>query len=194
MFPKSITKEEINQLPIGHYEGEIVMVETADALAEASKELMEFPYLGFDTETRPAFRKGDYYPISLIQIASPEKVYLVRNQLSGFHPLLNRLFSSDRTLKIGVGLHDELKELNKMYAFRPQGFVDLNKLMGEIGVQNIGVRNMAAIFLNFRISKGQQTTNWEREELTDKQKIYAATDAWVCLEIYQKLKNWALID
>ena len=66
--------------------------------------------------------------------------------------------------------------------------------MAEIGVQNIGVRNMAAIFLNFRISKGQQTTNWEREELTEKQKIYAATDAWVCLEIYQKLKNWALID
>lgn len=194
MFPKSITKEEINQLPISRYEGEIVMVETADALALASKELMEFPYLGFDTETRPAFRKGDYYPISLIQVASPEKVYLIRNQLSGFHPLLNRLFSSDRTLKIGVGLHDEIKELNKMYAFRPQGFVDLNKLMAEIGVQNIGVRNMAAIFLNFRISKGQQTTNWEREELTDKQKVYAATDAWVCLEIYQKLKNWALID
>jgi len=193
-FAKSITKDELLLLPIEKYEGEIHLIETAEALEEAAKAIAKFEWLGFDTESRPAFNKGEYFPVSLIQIATSEAVYLIRNQKTGFSPALARVFASEKILKIGVGLHDEIKELKKLGFQKPEGFVDLNNLMKDIGIGQGGVRNLSGIFLGFRVSKNQQTTNWERDELTEKQLRYAATDAWVCLEIYKKLKNWAVID
>ncbi len=194
MFAKSITKEELNLLPVEKYEGEIRLVETSDQLEQAIKEIQNHEWLGFDTESRPAFLKGQYFPVSLIQLATAESVYLIRNLKTGFSTSLARLFSSDKILKIGVGLADDIKELQKLHSFQARGFVDLNSLMGSLEIKQGGVRNLSGIFLGIRISKTQQTTNWEREELTEKQLRYAATDAWVCLEIYKKLKNWALID
>lgn len=193
-FPKSITKDELLLLPIEKYEGEIHLIDTPEALETATKAIAKHEWLGFDTESRPAFNKGEYFPVSLIQIATSESVYLIRNQKTGFSPGLSRIFSSEKILKIGVGLHDETKELKKLGPVRPEGFMDLNNLMKQIDIAQGGVRNLSGIFLGIRISKNQQTTNWEREELTEKQLRYAATDAWVCLEIYKKLKNWAVID
>jgi ribonuclease D len=153
----------------------------------ALDELSEFSYMGFDTETKPAFRKGVYHHVALLQLAVAEKVFLVRLNKLGFPKLLQELFSNEQLLKVGVSIRDDLTELRKLTDFQPRGIVELNKVAKSMGVVREGARNLSATFLGFRISKSQQTTNWEKDQLTSKQQRYAATDAWVCQQIYEKL-------
>ena len=189
MFEKEITKEQINGLPLKRYEGKVVVVSTAEQLALALEELRRANVIGFDTESRPAFRKGEYYPIAMIQMAIPNKVFLVRVNLTGFTPELQQLFANENIVKAGISIRDDIKELQRLGNFIPGGVVDLNDIAKELGVMNIGVRSLSGIFLGIRISKGQQTSNWERETLTESQLYYAATDAWVCHEIYRTLEE-----
>lgn len=189
MFEKEITKDQVNGLPLKRYEGKVVVVSNAEQLAAALVELKKAPVIGFDTESRPAFRKGEYYPVAMIQMAIPEKVFLVRVNLTGFTKELQDLFADEKIVKAGISIRDDIKELQRLGQFEPGNVVDLNDLAGEIGVLNIGVRSLSGIFLGIRISKGQQTSNWERETLSEGQLYYAATDAWVCLEIYRILEE-----
>lgn len=187
MFLKEISKEEVNELPVEKYEGELVLVTTHEQLKEALKEIYKHKVLGFDTETKPAFRKGEYNSVSLLQIAVEGIVYIIRLNLTGFTRELTRLFGDPSILKVGISIRDDIKELKKLREFEPDGIIELNTIAKSLEVKHEGVRNLSAVFLNIRISKTQQTTNWEREELNEKQLRYAATDAWVCLEIYNKL-------
>jgi ribonuclease D len=164
-----------------------VLVTTHEQLKEALKEIYKHKVLGFDTETKPAFRKGEYNSVSLLQIAVEGIVYIIRLNLTGFTRELTRLFGDPSILKVGISIRDDIKELKKLREFEPDGIIELNTIAKSLEVKHEGVRNLSAVFLNIRISKTQQTTNWEREELNEKQLRYAATDAWVCLEIYNKL-------
>lgn len=187
MFLKEITKEAVNDLPVEKYEGNLFLITDKEQLKSALREIHKHKVLGFDTETKPAFKKGEYNNVSLLQIATTEAVYLFRINLIGFTKELADIFEDPEFIKVGISIRDDIKELQKLRNFEPAGVVELNTIAKELGVKHEGVRSLSAIFLQIRISKTQQTTNWERETLNEKQLRYAATDAWVCLEIYNQL-------
>lgn len=194
MYLKEITKEAVNELPVEKYEGKLVLITTRDQIKASLTEILKHKVLGFDTETKPAFKKGEYNSVSLLQIATTEAVYLFRINLTGFTKELADIFTNPEILKAGISIRDDIKELQKLRDFEPAGIVELNTVAKELGVKHEGVRSLSAIFLQIRISKTQQTTNWERETLNEKQLRYAATDAWVCLEIYNQLLYKGFID
>lgn len=187
IFPSRISKAEVNKLPLREYRGQIYVVDTFHLLKQTIRELRDHSFLGFDTETKPSFKKGIYHQVALLQLAVDQKVFLVRVNKLGFPKALKRLFSNDQVLKVGVSIRDDLLELRKLGSFEPAGIVELNTVAKELGVEREGARNLTATFLGFRISKSQQTSNWERNHLSKKQQLYAATDAWVCHQIYDKL-------
>lgn len=193
MFVKQISKDELNELPLLKYEGKVEVINSPAHLTRAIEEIRTFKIIGFDTESKPTFRKGEYNYVSLIQLAIPEKVFLVRVNLTGFSNALKQFFGDKQYQKIGISIHDDIKDLQKLGHFHPQSVIDLNTIAKTLEVQHAGVRNLTAIFLQGRVSKAQQTTNWEREILNEKQIRYAATDAWVCLEIYNKLQYWGYV-
>lgn len=193
MFEKRITKDQINDLPLYRYEGKTIIAATEKQIDKAIFEIEEHKIVGFDTETKPAFRKGEFNHVALIQIAVPNKVYLLRIHEVGITNVLRNFLSNASIIKVGVALDDDLNALKKRRTFYPQGFTDLNLLAPALGIENIGVRNLAALILNGRISKNQQVSNWENFSLTEPQVRYAATDAWICLEIYNKLKFWGYV-
>ena len=196
MFAKDITKSEINVLPLEKYEGKISLITKQSQLDEVFQEIMQHPVIGFDTESKPAFRRGVWNPIALLQIAIPDKVFLIRLTHTGFDPYIRDFFANDLIQKVGISIRDDLKDLRKTWAlpgnnpedFQPSAIVELNDVANQLEIPHAGVRRLTAIFLGFRVSKSQQTSNWESPELTEAQLRYAATDAWVCLEIYNKLK------
>jgi len=183
---RNISKAEINDLPLIAWEGEIQILETEEAMDAAVAELMSESHLGFDTETRPTFKKGDYYPPALIQLATEHCVYLFRiSKTETFEPLLPILESPD-ILKTGVAIKDDVKELRAMEDFTPDGFVEIADVTLKLGYENRGLRALAGLLLEGRISKAAQVSNWARPELDNKQIRYAATDAWISREIYSR--------
>ena len=145
--------------------------------------------LGFDTETKPSFRKGVKNKVSLIQLSTDNLACLFRINKLGFPDELADILANPEIIKTGVALHDDIRFLKKLKQFIPDGFIDLQDYVKGFGIESSGLKKLTAIVLGFRISKRQQVTDWEADELTDAQKIYAATDAWVCREIYMKLNN-----
>ena len=189
---RKISKAEINELPLIAWEGEIQILETVEAMEAAVAELVKCPsganetHLGFDTETRPTFKKGDYYPPALVQLATSDCVYLFRISKTGtLAPLLPILESPD-IIKTGVAIKDDVKELRAMEDFTPVGFVEIADITVKLGYENRGLRALAGLLLKGRISKAAQVSNWARPELDQKQIRYAATDAWISREIYRK--------
>lgn len=188
-FEKEISQEQIEQLPFMAWTGDIVVVDTPDQVSQAVAYLQQFDLLGFDTETRPSFKKGEYHPIALIQLASPSVVYLFRTNLIGFPEPLRVLLSNPSVTKVGIGLDNDLPELKKLHRFNPAGFIDLNKVVTSLGFINTGAKKLSALILGIRLSKTKQTSNWEAETLAPGQLSYAATDAWICREIYLRLQG-----
>jgi ribonuclease D len=181
---QSISKAEINEKPLIAWEGEVQVLENTEAMEAAVEKLKAETHLGFDTETRPTFKKGQYYPPALIQLATENCVYLFRICLIGtLKPLLPILESPD-ILKTGVAIKDDVKELKAMEDFSPTGFVEIADITVKLGYENRGLRPLAALLLGGRISKAAQVSNWAREALDQKQIRYAATDAWISREIY----------
>ena len=181
---RKISKAEINELPLIAWEGDIRILETVEAMETAAAELKSESHLGFDTETRPSFKKGEYYPPALIQLATEHTVYLFRiSRTETLAPLLPILESSE-ILKTGVAIKDDVKELRAMEDFSPGGFVEIADMTVKLGYENRGLRALAGLFLGGRISKAAQVSNWARPELDPKQIRYAATDAWISREIY----------
>lgn len=194
MFEKRITKQEINELPLFKYEGKTVIAATEQQIDKAIFEIEEYDIVGFDTETKPTFKKGQFNHVALVQIAIPDKVYLLRITQTGITTTLARFLSNKNITKIGIALDDDIIALKKRRRFVPGGFLDLNKIAPSLGIENIGARNLSALVLNNRISKNQQISNWENPILTEPQIKYAATDAWICLEIYNKLMEWGYLE
>ncbi len=186
---KHITKKEINEYPTEKFEGKIILIDNKKHVEEAVKEILKHDVVGLDTESRPVFKRGQYHHVSLIQIAIPKKVYLFRINKTGLTDGLIQIFSTKSIMKVGVALYDDIKDLKRIRRFEHQSFVDVSHFTKPLEIVNTGARSLAAIFLGFKISKAQQTSNWENEKLTNEQMSYAATDAWVCLELYQKLET-----
>lgn len=186
-FQETITVEEIQEYDLSWFRGKIVVVDDLASFKRVMPELKHEKILGFDTETRPSFRKGHRNKVSLIQLSAGKIACLFRINRIGLPDELAALLGNPGIIKAGVAIHDDIKVLKKIKRFNPEGFVDLQKYVKDFGIQSSGLKKLTAIVLGFRISKRQQVTDWEAEELTEAQQVYAATDAWVCREIYKKL-------
>ena len=184
-----MTKEEINEYPIRKYEGSVHVIRTEEELACALSLLKNEKILGFDTETRPAYVKGVSYPPTVLQLATATEAFVFQLNHLGFpQPLIDILANPD-IVKTGVAINFDISELVKLAHFKAEGFLDLADWAKEIGIQNHGLRGLAAVLLGFRISKNAQTSNWAKDVLTPAQVIYAATDAWVGRELYLKMQE-----
>lgn len=184
-----IDNEATAQLPAVEFRGEIRIIDREEQIEEACKYLASQPIIGFDTETRPSFKAGVSYRVSLLQLSSTERCYLFRlNRIPLAKPLL-RLLESKEVLKIGADVAGDLRSLNQLRHFRDGGFIDLQQIASEWGIEEKSLRKLSAIVLGKRVSKAQRLSNWESSTLTDKQQLYAATDAWVCTQIYRRLIN-----
>lgn len=188
-YQENITPEELAECELSWFKGEIVMVEEIRTFHEVFPRLLGEELLGFDTETKPTFRKGSKNRVSLIQLSTGTLACLFRINKLGLPDELIRLLSDPNVIKAGVAVHDDIKFLKGLKKFDPSGFVDLQSYVKDFGIQSSGLKKLAAIVLGFRISKRQQVTDWEAVQLTPAQQIYAATDAWVCHQIYKKLTN-----
>ena len=188
----SISKEAINELPIRRYEGEVRLVASAEDAARAAADFASERVVGFDTETRPAFKVGQRYPAALAQVATGRAVYLFQLQRMDFAPVLGALLASS-TVKAGVGIGDDLKQLRELFAFTPAAVCDLGAAARRNGVERSGVRALAAMYLGFRIPKGTKTSNWAAPRLSAQQIAYAATDAWACRELYLKFETLGML-
>ena len=190
MYLTEIDSEELRKLPLRAFEGEIHLIDSAAGIKKYVPLLMREKVLGFDTETRPAFKKGRKNRISLLQFSTGFHAFLFRIGKVGLPDQLIKLLESEHVKKIGAAVLEDLAELNDVRTFRPAGFIDLQKYVEAFGIENKAVAKLAGIILGFRISKSQQLSNWDADVLTDAQKLYAATDAWVCYRIYRELQNY----
>jgi ribonuclease D len=189
MYATTITKDEINKMPLIQFDGKIIIATTPKTIAKALDEIKEESEVGFDTESKPAFRKGQFNHVALIQIATEDTCYLLRTAKWGIIPELKDFLENKSQLKVGLALDDDIKALQKRTPFEAGSFLDLNKYATQMGIQNIGVKSLTGIFIGRKVSKNQQTSNWENEHLTEQQQIYAATDAWICLRIYKVIRE-----
>ncbi len=183
----SISKDEINQLPLYRFDGTIVVIESGHDALVAIQNIKNEPVLGFDTETRAAFRKGEHYDVSLLQLATRSHAYLFRLSKFKIMPELTALLSNKNIVKAGIGVKDDIKALQKLLQFKENRFIDLAVIAKEKKIKNFGLRALTAIFLNKRLSKKEKISNWEKANLTKGQIHYAACDAVVGFQIYHAM-------
>jgi len=189
MFQTTITKDEIRLLPKKSFEGRIIIIDTFHGYKKFIPVIKQEKLWGFDTETRPAFKKGTFNKPALIQFASDAYAFLFRLNRIGLPAELVDVIEDPEISKIGVALHEDLKDMGMLRKLKPAGFTDLQKYAGQFGIESKGLDKLTAIILKFRISKSQQVTDWERRNLSPQQLSYAATDAWVCYRIYKELQR-----
>ena len=189
MFKKEITVDEINNLELKKYPGKILVIDSKKLIKNSCEEIKKNNIIGIDTETKPSFQKGIKNRVSLIQIATVKNVYLFRINKIEFPDELLGIFSDIKIIKVGIAIHDDVKDLKRIKNFKDRSFVDLNNLAKNFGFISIGAKKLSALVLGIRISKKQQLSNWENELLSTKQIDYAATDAWICREIFLKIKE-----
>lgn len=169
------------------FPGKIHLIDTDQELQFVASQLESVKAFGFDTETRPSFKKGEVYSVALLQLATETDAYVIRMHPLTQFELIKRIFENPEVIKVGVAIRDDIKQLQKRFAFTPEGFVELQGLAKIKNLKNIGLKGMTEEVLQATITKGPKTTNWEAAELTDRQIMYAATDAWIGLMLYQKL-------
>lgn len=186
-FVQNIPAEGIMEFAPLEFPGKIVVVDKVEALKEVCEDLMSHPVIGFDTETRPAFKPGVSYKVSMLQLSTPETCYLIRLCQMPLDKSIIKVLESKNVLKIGADVNNDLRSLKELRKFKPAGFVDLQDMVSEWGIAEKSVRKMSCIVLGYRVTKAKRLTNWASKNLTDRQLMYAATDAWVCGRIYEKL-------
>lgn len=184
-----LSKEEINDLPMLAYEGEVLLVQTEGELNRALGRLRGETLLGFDTESRPSFKKGKVYPTSLIQLAGSEVVALIRLNQTPFTEALAALLADPGVIKAGVAIREDMRSLQKLHGFTPGGLADLAEMAKKNGIKAQGLRTLAAHLMGGRISKAAQCSNWAKKTLTPQQIRYAATDAWIGRELYLRMRE-----
>lgn len=187
MINFTITREELNELPIGGWEGETILIDKPEDVESAIQAINKETIIGIDTETRPAFKKGVVNHISLIQIATRDCTYLFRINLVGLSEGLIKLFESEEIMKVGIDLNYDINLLQHVKRFTPRNVIELNSYCTQKGFQVMGLRKLSALILGIRITKRQQTSNWEAETYTPAQIRYAATDAWACRALFVRL-------
>lgn len=169
------------------FPGKIHLIKSDRMLQEVADRMQAVTQFGFDTETRPAFKKGEVHPVALLQLATDTDAYVVRLRHIEQMEIFKNIFENKHVVKVGVAIHDDLKALQKKVQFAPQNFIELQKLAKEKKLKNLGLKGMTEEVLQATINKGPKTTNWEAHELTERQIMYAATDAWIGLKLYQRL-------
>jgi len=189
MFRISINNKELEDLKLASFPGEIQVIDdTGVEFEKAVAFLRSQKAIGFDTESRPCFSPDQpHFGVSLLQLSGMDKAFLFRIKKTGMRRSLCKLLSDGEIIKVGAAVNDDIKGLQKYKWFKPGSFVDLQKIVWEYGIKDKSVKKMSAIILGFKISKAQQLSNWEADELSESQQKYAATDAWVCLQMYNKL-------
>lgn len=186
----SISKEQINDLPLESFRGKIHVINTIEEANQATKKLQRCAMLGFDTETRPSFRKGVKYKVALLQLANRNSAYLFRLNLIGMPQSLQKLLENPRITKIGLSLKDDFAAIEKKTNSNHfAGFIDLQETAPQYGITEKSLQKIYAILFHKKISKNQRLSNWAAATLSDGQKTYAAIDAWACLRIYKHLCN-----
>ena len=189
MFQSEISKEQVAELDLIQFEGPLHVIDSMESFQQEIGNISREPILGIDTETRPSFKKGTLYPTSLIQLSTLEQAWILRVSRIGYPREMLELLSREIPLKVGVSLHDDLRRLRSDFQFEPQGFLDLQQYVEAFRIEEKGLKKLSAIVLGRRISKSQQVSNWDADLLTEAQLRYAATDAWICLKIYYKLRD-----
>ncbi len=170
-----------------NFDGKIHLILSDENLKAVAEELRSVRELGFDTETRPSFKSGDVFKVALLQLATDDNAYLIRlHHLRDFR-LFAEIFENNEVLKVGVAIRDDIKQLQKLFPFAPQNFVELQDLAKAKGLKNFGLRGMADEIMGARLSKRAKTSNWEAQTLTEQQIKYAATDAWIGLELFRRI-------
>lgn len=185
----TISKEELSGLPQEVFSGRIIVVQSQSEAEKAITYLKSKKVIGFDTETRPAFKKGVTHQIALMQLSTEDTCFLFRLNIIGFPDCLADLLIDPTVKKVGLSLRDDFSAIRKRKAIEPINFLDLQTFVKDYGIEDNSLQRIYAILYNKRISKGQRLSNWEANILTDAQKMYAAIDAWACLKIYNELKN-----
>lgn len=185
----TISKEKLNTLPAAEYHNKIVVVETEDALNKALQDLKKARLIGFDTETRPSFRKGQIHNVALIQLATKDCCYLIRTNVLGYPDNLIKFLEDETITKVGVSIHDDFLNLRRVIDIIPGGFIDLQNYVKDYKIADNSLSRVYGILFGERISKGQRLSNWEASELSDAQQEYAALDALACIRIYEYLSK-----
>ena len=180
-------KTAIPGLPRVTFPGEIITITEEWEAERAVEELLSEPILGVDTETRPVFHKGQRHLVALLQVSGKQRCYLFRLNKLGTPPCIIRLLEDKKVPKIGLSLGDDMNMLHHRTPFKPGNFIDLQKLVSSFGIEDMSLQKLYANIFHERISKREQLSNWECDPLSDKQKLYAATDAWTCINIYEAL-------
>lgn len=188
-YTPSIKKEAIALLPVEEFTGRIIVIDTIRDAEKAISYLSEFTAVGFDTETRPSFKKGQRFKISLIQISTYEACFLFRLNHIGFPEVLENFLSNQNILKIGLSLRDDFNSMSKRSDMKPGYFIDLQTYVKQFGIEDVSLQKIYAILFDMKISKAQRLSNWEADVLSDAQQKYAALDAWACLRIYNYLSE-----
>ena len=189
LYQSKIEKSVISTLPPCDIVGEIIVIDRPEDVAAAIDDLKQCPLIGFDTETRPSFRRGESNTISLLQLATDQRAYLFRLKKIGPNQLLKDLLESEEHMKVGLSVHDDFHSLNRWMPCRPKNFIELQKYVKAFGIEEMSLQKIYAIVFNKKISKRQQLSNWEADQLTTAQQQYAAIDAWACRDIYYELQH-----
>lgn len=184
-----IAKAEIAQMPPELFSGRIIVIHSKADVDKAVSYLKSFPVLGVDTETRPSFAKGKTYGVALLQVSTEDTCFLFRLNYIDMPDSLVDLLQDERLLKVGLSLRDDIQGLQRRRNFEPRGFLDLQHYVKALGVEAQSLQKIYALLFGKKISKSQRLTNWEADVLTDRQKGYAATDAWACIRIYKYLED-----
>lgn len=191
---RAISRENLNELPVRRYEGPVNFVASPAQLHAARLDVLNERVIGFDTETRPAFRKGESYLPSIAQVATAKTVHIFPLRYPDTHRLLAEMLANADIVKTGVSLANDLRTLKQRFEFSEKRIVDLGVIAKRHGYAQTGVRNLAGIALGFRIAKGAKTTNWAAPQLSPAQIAYAATDAWVCRELYLRFETEGMVN
>lgn len=182
-----IDKAYVSTLPQVLFAGRVIVITTVAEAEKAVAYLLDQPILGVDTETKPSFKKGRMNTVALLQVSTYDTCFLFRLNLIGITPAIKALLEDTNIPKIGLSLHDDILQLHKRSKFKAGNFIDLQKHIGELGIIDMSLQKIYANLFHQRISKNVRLSNWEADVLTEKQKLYAATDAWACIMIYDEL-------
>ena len=180
-------KKQIASLPVAEFGGRIITILTGGETDKAVRYLLSQPVLGVDTETRPSFKRGSQHKVSLLQVSTYDTCFLFRLNHTGLTPSLVRLLEDTTVPKIGLSWHDDINSLHRLGNFMPGWFIDIQDHVSELGIEDMSLQKLYANLFGQKISKRQQLSNWEMDILSDKQKLYAATDAWACIRLYEEL-------